>query len=63
MGEQSLASEQALLDVELGIKEPLAIAPSYLAFGFTHWKRETEIGMQLQGINVAFPETQLDPLQ
>lgn len=27
-----------------------------LLFGFTHWKRETEIGMQLQGINMAFPE-------
>ena len=25
-------------------------------FGFTHWKRDTPIGMQLQAINVAFPE-------
>ena len=25
-------------------------------FGFTHWKRESEIGMQLLAVNVAFPE-------
>lgn len=27
-----------------------------LIFGFTHWKRESSIGMQLQALNVIYPE-------
>ena len=30
--------------------------PGLLIFGFTHWKRESEIGMKLQAMNVIWPE-------
>lgn len=36
--------------------EMMAKHPGLLIFGFTHWKRESEIGMQLQALNVIYPE-------
>lgn len=57
-----LASRQALLDVELGIKEPLAIAPSYLAkevgagierIQTNEWLMKVIQGMQRENIILA----------
>lgn len=56
---KALASRQALLDVELGIKEPLAIAPSYLEKEFgagvdriqaSEWLTRVIQGMQRENI-------------
>ncbi len=59
---KALASRQALLDVELGIKEPLAIAPSYLAkevgagierIQTNEWLMKVIQGMQRENIILA----------